>query len=217
MKASFTQTLFKYRAGIGALWALVLLIFADPWISLYSVLLFLPGLGLRFWAAGFIGPTSRKPVISTDRLNTRGPYSIFRHPLYIANALLVAAALALLRTHWILTLITCVGFVVLYVLIGRGEERKLTEKYGDEYTEFKKRVTPFFPLKFEGPLFKGFNARWALREYNTWLTVAGLYLAAFLAARVCPVLIQLISGSGGEIINFSAIKAVIKAFLILFG
>ncbi|MEA3311381.1 MAG: isoprenylcysteine carboxylmethyltransferase family protein [candidate division WOR-3 bacterium] len=180
MKVPLDQILFRIRSVLATLWVLLLLVFSDPWISVCSALLFIPGLLVRFWAAGFIGPQSRDRQIATDHLATRGPYALFRHPLYVGNALLVAAGLALLRPYWILIVLTAVGFVLLYLLIGRAEERKLAERYGDEYEEFCRRVTPFFPKRFVEPLFAGFNLRWALNEYNTWIWVALLYLLAFL-------------------------------------
>jgi len=180
LKALLDQTLFRTRSVLATLWVLLLLAFADPWISIWSALAFLPGLAIRFWAQGFIGPQSRKRDITTDRLTTSGPYAVFRHPLYVGNGLLVAAGLTLLRPHWILIILTALGFVLLYVLVGKAEERKLAERYGDEYEEFCRRVTPFFPKRFVGPLFAGFNLRWALNEYNTWIWVALLYLLAFL-------------------------------------
>lgn len=214
MKASLGQTLFHTRSALAALWVLLLLAFSTPWISVWSALLFLPGLTLRFWAAGFIGPVSRNPKISTDSLMTRGPYSIVRHPLYIANALLVAAGLAMLRPHWILVALTALGFVVLYVLIGRAEERSLREHYGDSHKEYAARVTPFFPKRFEGPLFKGFSLSWALREWQTWLAVAALFGLAVLRATVIPALL----GSWGilKAVDLSWLVPLAKAIVLLF-
>lgn len=186
MKASLGQILFRTRGVIAALWVLLLLVFSHPWISVWSGLLFLPGLVIRFWAAGFIGPVSRKPSISIDHLATRGPYSLARHPLYIGNALLVAAGLVLLRPHWILTILTGVGFVILYVFIARAEESRLLKKYGKEYEEYRQRVTPFFPRKLQGSLFVGFKPSWALREWQTWVVVGLIYLLAFLRLRFIP-------------------------------
>ena len=184
MKVSFVQILFRARSALGALWVLLLLVFSDPWISTWSALIFVPGLALRFWAAGFIGPVSRSPKITSDRLVTRGPYSLFRHPLYIGNALLVAAGLLFLRPHWILILATGLGFLTLYVLLGIAEEKKLIEKYRIVYDEYRKRVTPFFPVRYVGPLFKGFNSSWAFREWQTLLVVGILWGFAYLRTLV---------------------------------
>lgn len=186
MKVPLDQILFRTRGVLATLWVLLLLFFSYPWISVWSALLFIPGLLIRFWAAGFIGPVSRKPSISVDHLATRGPYSLTRHPLYLGNALLVAAGLLLLRPHWILILLTGVGFLTLYILIGRAEEQRLVERYGQEYRDYKHRVTPLFPRKLQGPLFAGFNTRWALGEYQTWVVVGFLYLLTFLKHHYIP-------------------------------
>ena len=176
--------------------------------------MFIPGLAIRFWAAGFIGPQSRKPEISTDRLTTSGPYALFRHPLYIGNALLVAAGLILLRPHWTLILLTAVGFIILYVLIGRAEERKLLDKYGDEYRAYRRRVTVLFPRRLQDSLFAGFKLSWALREWQTWVVVGLLYLLAFLRTTVIERLVEFTAQHLGWIA--SAGPALLKAFLRLF-
>lgn len=186
MKVPLDQILFRTRSVLATLWVLLLLVFSDPWISVWSALLFIPGLLVRFWAAGFIGPQSRNRQIATDHLATRGPYSLFRHPLYLGNALLVAAGLLFLQPHWILTVLTAAGFVTLYVLIAKAEEKHLSLKYGKGYDEYRQRVTPLFPRRFEGPLFAGFKLSWALREYQTWIVVGLLYLFAFLRLRFIP-------------------------------
>lgn len=187
MKVPLDQILFRTRSVLAALWVLLLLAFSHPWISVWSAVLFIPGLLIRFWAAGFIGPTSRNRQITTDHLATRGPYALARHPLYIGNALLVAAGLVLLRPHWILIVLTSVGFVALYVLLARAEEKHLSLKHGKEYDEYRQRVSPFFPRRFEGPLFRRFKLSWALREYQTWIVVGLLYLFAFLRLCFIPV------------------------------
>lgn len=207
------QILFRARSVIAVLWVLLLLVFSHPWISVWSVLLFLPGLAIRFWAAGFIGPASRKPSISTAEIVTRGPYSLFRHPLYIGNALLVAAGLTLLRPHWILIALTALGFIVLYIIIARTEERKLEDRYGQAYRDYRKRVTPFFPIRYEGPLFKGFNVRLALREWQTWLVVGVLFMFAFLRTYVIPALIQ--AWGLSLLSRLSWIKSLAKALFII--
>jgi len=186
LKARPDQILFRTRSVLATLWVLLLLAFADPWISVYSALAFLPGLVMRFWAQGFIGPQSRKRDITTDTLTTAGPYAIFRHPLYIGNGLLVTAGLILLHPHWILISMTAVGFLVLYLLVGKAEERKLLERYGGEYEAYRRKVTPLFPRRYTGPLFRGFNPRWALSEYNTWIWVGLLYLLAWIRLSFIP-------------------------------
>lgn len=207
------EILFRSRSIIAGLWILMLLVFSNPWISVWSFLLFLPGLAIRFWAAGFIGPASRKPSISTAEIVTRGPYSLFRHPLYIGNALLVAAGLVLLSPHWVLIVLTAIGFILLYTIIARTEERKLEARYGKAYRDYRKRVTPFFPIRYEGPLFKGFNSRLALREWQTWLSVGVLAVFALLRAYVIPILVN---NWGLDLLShISWIKSLAKALFII--
>jgi protein-S-isoprenylcysteine O-methyltransferase Ste14 len=214
LKASLGQTLFRTRSALAALWVFILLAFADPWISVWSALLFLPGLVIRFWAAGFIGPVSRNPKISTESLVTRGPYSISRHPLYIANALLVGAGLVLLEPHWILISLTSAGFIVLYILIGKAEEASLAERFGKDYEQYRKKVTLFFPRLFRGPLFKGFNPLWALREWQTWLVVGLLFGFACLRLYVVPELVHTLGSF--TTLHLSWLKPLARAIVHLF-
>jgi protein-S-isoprenylcysteine O-methyltransferase Ste14 len=74
---------------------------------------------------------------------TRGPYRWIRHPFYLA-ALLMAAGNALAAANWFLFAAGCVAFIL---MAGRSriEERKLLERFGEEYRVYRERTGRFVP------------------------------------------------------------------------
>lgn len=78
-----------------------------------------------------------------QKLEIKGAYRISRHPLYFFMILFFG-----LRPY--MDLFYLVSFVccTVYCFIGAYyEEKKLVERFGDEYSEYKKRVSRIFPLK----------------------------------------------------------------------
>jgi hypothetical protein len=154
--------LFRIRGLIGTI-AFVILWFAGrPGLEscLNSLSLILPGLILRFWTAGYIGPESRKNEISARRIVTDGPYRYFRHPLYLGNFALVGGFVIALKPPVVFGLGTLVGFLLIYGLISRAEAEFLNRS-GLE------------------PVAVGFSLKSALAEWQTWL-VTGVALGLVL-------------------------------------
>jgi protein-S-isoprenylcysteine O-methyltransferase Ste14 len=81
----------------------------------------------------------------TPQVITKGIFSIVRHPIYLGAILfylgMVCLTLSLASAALLLIII---GF---YRFISRYEERLLTERFGNEYREYIKKVPMFFPLK----------------------------------------------------------------------
>ncbi len=80
---------------------------------------------------------------SEATLVTNGPYRWVRHPFYVTAALLMASV-TLLSANWLIGLSS---FVVMALLIARtpNEERKLIEKFGDEYRKYIATTGRFIP------------------------------------------------------------------------
>jgi protein-S-isoprenylcysteine O-methyltransferase Ste14 len=76
-------------------------------------------------------------------LVTTGPYRWLRHPFYVGVLLLVLACF-LLAANWFMAL---AGFAVFALLAIRSpiEERKLAERFGDEYLAYRARTRRFLP------------------------------------------------------------------------
>ncbi len=79
-----------------------------------------------------------------NRLATHGLYSLVRHPQYTG---LFLGLFGEGVVHWP-TLFSVAMFpviVVAYVLLARREERQMTERYGERYRAYRRRVPMFIP------------------------------------------------------------------------
>jgi protein-S-isoprenylcysteine O-methyltransferase Ste14 len=78
-----------------------------------------------------------------DELLTDGIYRFIRHPQYTGIFLALIGQLI----HWptILTLLIFPVIVVAYYHLARREEKVLTQRFGSEYEQYRKRVPMFFP------------------------------------------------------------------------
>ena len=78
-----------------------------------------------------------------DRLITDGVYGLVRHPQYTGIFLAVFGQLV----HWptIPTLVLAPLIIYAYVHLARWEERRLFERFGDAYLEYRREVPTFVP------------------------------------------------------------------------
>jgi protein-S-isoprenylcysteine O-methyltransferase Ste14 len=77
------------------------------------------------------------------QLATGGPFTILRHPIYMALNLL-----ALGSAIWVPTPTLWIAFLLMAVgsdLRGRAEERILQEAFGDSYRDYCRRTKRFVP------------------------------------------------------------------------
>ena len=79
-------------------------------------------------------------------LITKGIYGIFRHPVYVSSSLSATGICMYLSISFasiplgISFLIFLVTYVYMQFYRAKEEEKKLTERYGNEYLEYKKRT-----------------------------------------------------------------------------
>ena len=152
--------LFKYRGQI----PLILLILSIPIIwqntdnyiyesnlklicYISGSLLSLLGLLLRYYTIGTTpeGTSGRNRNQQVAKyLNTRGAYSIIRHPLYFANYL-IWLGLAIFSLSYILIIITTLLFIIHYERIVLVEEQFLVNKFKKKYENFCKITPLLFP------------------------------------------------------------------------
>jgi protein-S-isoprenylcysteine O-methyltransferase Ste14 len=84
-------------------------------------------------------------------LATRGPYAHVRHPQYAAFILIMLGFLVQWPT--LLTLVMLPVLVVMYVRLGRQEEREALSAFGDAYARYAARTPAWFPrLRRRNPL-----------------------------------------------------------------
>lgn len=164
--------LFKYRGQIPVLiflLAIPVLIFTNTelylrlfvgqcqilrcFLMVLAFIVTLLGLVLRAYTVsttpkGTSGRNTQKQVANT--LNSKGIYSVVRHPLYLANYLIWLGILIFSMNIWAIIIVSLVYWLY-YERIMFAEEAFLRQKFGQDFESWASVVPPFIP-------------RWALFE-----------------------------------------------------
>ena len=124
----------------------VLIPFIDFSIYLFNIIfsIFFITLGAYFGIKG-VKQTTLKVAEThrTEKIVTKGVYSIVRHPQYLGG-LLAHMGISFLFSAWYSLLFTPLMVVLIY-LISRKEEEELIREFGKEYEDYKKKVGMFLP------------------------------------------------------------------------
>jgi protein-S-isoprenylcysteine O-methyltransferase Ste14 len=154
---------------------------------LWSLLLVLPGLWLRGYAAGY--------VKKNRELTITGPYAHVRNPLYLGS-ILIASGFAVALMSWPFAAALAVFFLLIYVPVIASEEAFLR----DTFLEFEwycarvprliPRITPVRAP--DGDRGQSGSFSWELyrkhREYNSAIGAALIYCSLLLAILLHTVL-----------------------------
>lgn len=104
---------------------------------------------LQYDISTFLGLKQIRETVShnlineTGKLNSRGILGVVRHPFYAAIFPIIWA------TNLDITFLIVNCILTIYVIIGTFlEEQKLIKEFGDEYREYQRKVSMFFPLKW---------------------------------------------------------------------
>jgi protein-S-isoprenylcysteine O-methyltransferase Ste14 len=146
----------------------------------WSLLLVLPGLWLRGYAAGY--------VKKNRELTMTGPYAHVRNPLYLGS-MLIAAGFAVALMSWPFAVVLVVFFLLIYVPVIASEEKFLRGEFL-EFEWYCARVPRLIPRLTparapDGD--RGNPGRFSLelyrkhREYNSAIGAALLYCSLLLA------------------------------------
>ena len=108
-------------------------------VEFAGYLFLLAGLVIRLWCIFYIGGRKSK------ELNTQGPYSMCRNPLYVGTFLLAIGAGLCFEN--LLMLAFCVATIFpVHFLVVRMEEAHLEAIFGGQYRSYKQRVpTRYWP------------------------------------------------------------------------
>jgi len=120
-------------------------------LHVIGALLFILGAGLQTWTLvlltlpGIMGmPEVTRAV--PGRLVTTGPFAVIRHPTYLSHSLMLLGL-------FLWTGVTALGIVTLLDVLAVNsaviplEERELSERFGNEYEEYRRKVpSRFLPL-----------------------------------------------------------------------
>ena len=164
--------------------------------TVVSVLLVIAGLALRAYTVcttpkGTSGRNTAQQV--ADHLNTKGIYSVVRHPLYLANYLIWAGLLVYTMNAFAFIIVSLVYWIY-YERIMMTEEAFLRSKYGDEFEQWAAKVPAFIPKwsLHEGGMLQFSWRTFIRREYATVMSVIFSYLVIdyllfyLIDVRHCP-------------------------------
>jgi protein-S-isoprenylcysteine O-methyltransferase Ste14 len=85
-----------------------------------------------------------KSYMKTTKLVENGIYSVVRHPQYLAGVL-ISLSLVLISQYWINALMFLPVLVGTYIDSRRADKR-LVDKFGEDYTRYRERVPALDPV-----------------------------------------------------------------------
>lgn len=100
--------------------------------------------GLRLWAVGYAGSTTRTRGDTVQQLVHAGPYRYVRNPLYIANIVMYTLC-GVIFGFRLLSLFIFVYSSVEYFFIVSFEEQILSKTFGQSYLEYMRSVPRWVP------------------------------------------------------------------------
>lgn len=143
--------------SFGLIWALHRAPFLSPFVgNQYALNIIVQILGILFAFGSIWMATSaikelgkqwsfQARLIEDHKLITSGVYQIVRHPIYAAMlGMLIATAFAL--SHWLVTIIAVVVFLIGTKIRTASEEKLLRDAFPKEYQEYARRVPAFIPF-----------------------------------------------------------------------
>ena len=173
----------RIRVPLGFVFAGVFLWLARPTgkTMLLSLLLVVPGVWLRAYAAGYVRKNAE--------LTRTGPYAYTRNPLYLGS-MMIAFGFAAAAGSWVLLVMLVALFSAIYIPTIQGEEGYLREHFAgfDEYAAKVPRLLPRltaaeFPANENASGGRFSAGQWRHhREYNALMGAGAIYLA--LAVRL---------------------------------
>ena len=173
----------RIRVPLGFVFAGVFLWLARPtWQTmLASLLLVVPGVWLRAYAAGYVRKNAE--------LTRTGPYAYTRNPLYLGS-MMIAFGFAAAAGSWVILIVLAALFAVIYIPTIQSEESYLREHFAgfDEYAAKVPRLLPrltaaAFPLNENASGGRFSAVQWRHHhEYNALMGASAIYLA--LAVRL---------------------------------
>ncbi|MBI4712518.1 MAG: isoprenylcysteine carboxylmethyltransferase family protein [Planctomycetes bacterium] len=120
-----------------------------PWLGwVIGGLLVFIGCGIRIYAARYIGWKGKPGDPLKRQLATGGPYKYTRNPLYWGNIIGFGGAAIVFRVFWYAPVSAFAIFLLHHILITWYEEKRMLEKCGQEYEDFKKTTPRWGPKLF---------------------------------------------------------------------
>ena len=120
--------------------------FGVAWRSAGAVLFGAAG-ALSVWSAvslATIGRGTPLPSAATTALVIRGPYRTVRNPMALGS-IAQGVAVGMMLSSWLVVIYAIAGAIVWDWLVRPHEERELTERFGDAYRAYQRRVRCWIP------------------------------------------------------------------------
>jgi len=126
---------------------------------------------IGFTPKGTSGRNTKEGQVA-EVLNTKGIYSVVRHPLYLGNFFMWLGIIIYVGNWWF-TLVCALLFWVYYERIMFAEEYFLRKKFGQIYLDWSSKVPSFWPRIFQ---WKSSGVEFSMknvfkREYNGFFAV----------------------------------------------
>jgi protein-S-isoprenylcysteine O-methyltransferase Ste14 len=149
---------------------------ANLWWQAASFAVALIGALWRFVTSGYaaLGTSGNaKKEAEAAELNTTGPYSLVRNPLYVGR-ILNFTGIAMMSGSWVYGAIVFLVSVLVYERISIYEEQFLSEKFGETHRRWAEQVPALLP-RLSGWVKPKYNFWWrraVLREFNKFFYLA---------------------------------------------
>ena len=123
------------------------------------------GFLIRLWSTKHIGRRTPSMKKKGKTLVNMGPYAIVRNPLYIGNIIIATGLSVLSKLIWF-TPFVMLYFFALYHVVVLYEEKKLSERWEDDYLAYFNEVPRWMPRLRNLHHFKANGFKWtqALRS-----------------------------------------------------
>jgi protein-S-isoprenylcysteine O-methyltransferase Ste14 len=158
MEADSHQPIFNFQ------WAIICLM-----VSMWGQII--RAITIGYTPKGTSGRNTKMGQVA-EVLNTKGIYSIVRHPLYLGNFFMWLGIIMYVGNHWF-TIVCVLLFWLYYERIMLAEEQFLRRKFGVLYEKWAEKIPPFFPsftqYKSSGDSFSLRNV--LKREYSGFFAV----------------------------------------------
>src|SRR5438874_2599003 len=151
MKSICESKMFRHRGWVGLICLLpisICVLLSRPLVQEETLLdflletlgwlLFITYVVFRVWATLFVG--GRKDAV----LQTEGPYSITRNPLYFGS-FCFALSTGFFLDSVMLIAVTLVGTIIYIGWIVRAEEKLLEGRFGEQFLRYKQTTPMFIP------------------------------------------------------------------------
>ena len=127
-------------------------ILLPSYIIIAGALLFLMGTVLHVWTGMLLGLGGLigLPEISsrvTGNLITSGPFSVVRHPTYLAHTFMFLGVFFMSGVLAV-GIITLIDLLLVTIVIIPLEDRELLHRFGNRYKEYMESVSGYFPAKW---------------------------------------------------------------------